>query len=69
MAHLSKQLLEVLRCPVTGAALVEQDGVLVAGESGPDGLRRNYRLEEGIPVLLASEAQTAASDAAHPGTR
>ncbi|MHA7264175.1 Trm112 family protein [Arthrobacter sp. TMN-37] len=69
MAHVSKQLLEVLRCPVTGAALAEQDGVLVTRPAGSGTPAHTYRLEEGIPVLLASEAQTAATEAAHPGTR
>jgi hypothetical protein len=63
MAHLSKQLHEVLRCPVTGSALTEQDGLLVAALPGPDGARLAYRLEEGIPVLLRSEAQATAQPA------
>jgi uncharacterized protein YbaR (Trm112 family) len=66
MAHLSKQLHEVLRCPVTGSALIERDGLLVAAEPGADGTWPAYRLEEGIPVLLRSEAQAAAQPAA-PG--
>jgi uncharacterized protein YbaR (Trm112 family) len=63
MAHLSKQLHEVLRCPVTGSALTEQDGLLVSALPGADGSRFAYRLEEGIPVLLRSEAQAAAPPA------
>lgn len=68
MAHLSKQLHEVLRCPVTGSALTEQDGLLVSALPGADGARLAYRLEEGIPVLLRSEAQPEAHPASHSMT-
>jgi uncharacterized protein YbaR (Trm112 family) len=78
MAHLSKQLHEVLRCPVTGSALVEQDGLLVSVLPGPEGAPLAYRLDEGIPVLLRAEAQPAPTaperadprpDTAAPGPR
>jgi uncharacterized protein YbaR (Trm112 family) len=44
-------LLEVVRCPRTGQKLHEESGRLVT-EDG----RLAYRIEDGIPVLLADEA-------------
>jgi len=44
-------LLEVARCPRTGRKLHEQGGRLVT-EDG----KLTYRIEDGIPVLLAEEA-------------
>lgn len=44
-------LLEVVRCPRTGQKLREEDGRLVT----EDGVLA-YRVENGIPVLLAEEA-------------
>ena len=44
-------LLEVARCPRTGQRLHEEDGRLVT-EDGT----LSYRVENGIPVLLAEEA-------------
>ena len=44
-------LLSVVRCPRTGQKLHEEGGRLVT----PDGALA-YRLENGIPVLLAGEA-------------
>lgn len=55
MANLPQQLLDVLRCPVTGSELVEEGGRLISTAPGPDGARPEYRLEEGIPVLLRPE--------------
>lgn len=46
-----KFLLGVLRCPRTGQKLREDGGRLVT-EDG----KISYRIEEGIPVLLAEEA-------------
>jgi uncharacterized protein YbaR (Trm112 family) len=44
-------LREVVRCPRTGQKLHEEDGRLVT-EDGAFA----YRVEDGIPVLLAEEA-------------
>ena len=44
-------LLEVVRCPRTGQKLHEESGRLVT----EDGALR-YRVDNGIPVLLAEEA-------------
>ncbi|WP_210230828.1 Trm112 family protein [Arthrobacter jiangjiafuii] len=46
----------VLRCPVTGSALEEEDGWLVSTVPDASGARLRYALEEGIPVLLAPRA-------------
>lgn len=49
-------LLQVLRCPRTGLELREERGRLVTVDG-----RLAYRVEEGIPVLLAEEAAEVAS--------
>ena len=46
------QLLEILRCPISHAPLVHQDGRLLCYQS-----RKAYRIEDGIPVMLAEEAE------------
>ncbi|MFZ4483875.1 MAG: Trm112 family protein [Chthoniobacterales bacterium] len=45
-------LLEVVRCPRTGQRLVMREGKLVTEDGG-----LAYRMEDGIPVLLAEEAE------------
>lgn len=55
-------LREILRCPVTKQELVDgagPDGTpeLQAREPDSGGVRRAYRVEGGIPVLLADEAR------------
>jgi uncharacterized protein YbaR (Trm112 family) len=44
-------LLEVVRCPRTGQKLHEEAGRLVTEDGA-----LAYRIDEGIPVLLAEEA-------------
>ena len=58
---LDAKLLEILVCPQDRGPLH-----LVAGEClyNPR-LRRAYRIEDGIPVLLVDEAVTGADDAEH----
>jgi uncharacterized protein YbaR (Trm112 family) len=48
---LDPKLLEILVCPVDRGPLLLVDGVLYNPR-----LRRAYRIEDGIPVLLADEA-------------
>ncbi len=55
MANLPAQLLDVLRCPVTGSNLVQDGAVLTSSSPGPDGAPLTYGLDEGIPVLLRAE--------------
>ncbi len=55
-------LREILRCPVTKQELVDGVGPdgsveLQAPEPDEQGLRRAYRIEGGVPVLLADEAR------------
>lgn len=45
-------LLEVVRCPRTGQRLVVRDGKLVTEDGS-----LAYRIDDGIPVLLAEEAE------------
>ena len=56
-------LRDILRCPVTGSVLVDgvgPDGTpeLQAEAADASGVRRAYRVEGSIPVLLADEART-----------
>lgn len=48
-------LLDVLRCPRTGRELREEDGRLVTSDG-----RFAYKIEGGIPVMLAEEVEEAA---------
>jgi uncharacterized protein YbaR (Trm112 family) len=64
MPNLSPSLLAVLRCPVTGSALVQDGDALVATAAAPDGAAPRYAIEDGIPVLLAPEHLQAAAEAA-----
>lgn len=55
-------LREILRCPVTKQDLVDGTGPdgtpeLQALEPDANGVRRAYRVEGGIPVLLVDEAR------------
>ncbi|GAB97407.1 hypothetical protein BJY21_003764 [Kineosphaera limosa] len=61
-ATIDPWLREILRCPVTKSELVDgvgPDGTpeLQASQADADGVRRAYRVEGGIPVLLADEAR------------
>ena len=74
MPHISPELLSVLRCPVTGSALVQEGEELVAAVAGDSGVKPRYAIEDGIPLLLPPEllaAATAAGSDQHdsaPGT-
>lgn len=52
---LSPALLAVLRCPITGSALVQEGDELVATASTADGSTPRYPIEDGIPVLLPTQ--------------
>jgi uncharacterized protein len=56
---LDDQLLRLLACPIDKEALLyfPDDGVLYNPR-----LRRSYRVETGIPVLLADHAETASTE-------
>ena len=74
MAHLSPELLAVLRCPVTGSSLVQEGEELVSSAKDASGQQPRYRIDEGIPVLLppslqeAGQAAGAQATAAQPAT-
>lgn len=62
---LDEKLLSILVCPQDREPLL-----LIEGESGPEflynpRLRRAYRIEDGIPVLLVDEAVQIGDDAEH----
>lgn len=62
MSTIEPWLREILRCPVTRQELVDATGPdgtpeLHTREPDADGVRRAYRIEDGIPVLLAEEAR------------
>jgi uncharacterized protein YbaR (Trm112 family) len=63
MAHLSPELLAVLRCPVTGSSLVREGEELVSSAKDASGRQLHYRIDEGIPVLLPPALQEAAQPA------
>jgi hypothetical protein len=51
---ISKELLEILVCPLSKAALVLEGGSLVSTDKET---RRRYRIEDGIPNMLIEEAE------------
>jgi len=63
MPKLSSELLSVLRCPVTGSALVQEGEELVAVTADESGNKLRYRIEDGIPLLLPPELLPAATAA------
>lgn len=63
MAHLSPELLAVLRCPVTGSSLVQEGEELVSSAKDASGQQLRYRIDEGIPVLLPPALHEAAQPA------
>ncbi|WP_417217001.1 Trm112 family protein [Arthrobacter sp.] len=52
MAHISPELLGILRCPVTGSTLELDGDELVATTPDATGTAPRYSLTEGIPVML-----------------
>lgn len=52
MVKISKELLSVLRCPVTGSVLIQEGNELLSTVAGPDGQVLHYVIDEGIPLLL-----------------
>ena len=60
---ISPELLSVLRCPVTGSALVQEGEELVAASPDADGRKLRYTIEDGIPLLLPPELLAAATSA------
>ena len=70
MPKISAELLSVLRCPVTGSALVQEGDELVSTLPGESGEMLRYPIEDGIPLLLPPEllpAATAAPSDQHDG--
>ena len=55
MARMSDALMAVLRCPVTGSALIQDGNELVSSANGPEGTPLRYAIEEGIALLLPPE--------------
>ncbi len=54
MAPLDPEFLAILRCPLSHAPLVQAGEALISTD--PD-TRRKYRIDDGIPVLLAEESE------------
>lgn len=63
MSSLSSDLLAVLRCPLTGSALVQEGDLLAATVTDSTGNPVYYSIDEGIPVLLRPELLVAATEA------
>jgi uncharacterized protein YbaR (Trm112 family) len=55
--------LSVLRCPVTGSHLVQEDDELISTAAGDTGEKLRYPIEDGIPLLLPPELRLAATAA------
>jgi len=64
MPKVSPELLSILRCPVTGSALVQEGEELVAAEADSTGSKPRYSIQDGIPLLLPPELLAAADAAA-----
>ena len=59
MADIDKELLEILVCPKTRAALVQSGGWLYS-TSREEPLK--YPIRDGIPIMLIEEAQPVAAE-------
>lgn len=51
---ISKELLDILVCPLSHAPLVLDDETLVSTDKAT---RRRYKIEDGIPNMLIEEAE------------
>lgn len=51
---ISKELLDILECPLSHASLVLDDETLVSTDKAT---RRRYKIEDGIPNMLIEEAE------------
>ena len=51
---ISKELLEILACPLSHAPLVEDGDTLVSTDKET---RRRYKVEDGIPNMLIDESE------------
>lgn len=59
MAKINEGLLAMLRCPITGSALIQRGEELISTVNGEDGVPLHYRIDEGIALLLRPEPITA----------
>ncbi len=63
MSSIEPWLRDILRCPVCHQELVDgttpegEPELQCSGDCGAPGRRRGYRVDGGIPVLLADEAR------------
>lgn len=57
---ISKELLDILVCPLSKAELVLDGDTLVSTDKET---RRRYRIEDGIPNMLVEEAEELSLDA------
>lgn len=60
MPKVSPELLSILRCPVTGSALMQEGEELVSTEADAAGNKVRYGIEDGIPLLLPPDLLPAA---------
>ena len=63
MPKISPELLSILRCPVTGASLIQEGEELVVAVADESGVKPRYAIEDGIPLLLPPELLAAATAA------
>lgn len=57
---ISKELLDILVCPLSKAPLVEDGDTLVSTDRKT---RRRYKVEDGIPNMLIEESEELSEDA------
>lgn len=56
---ISKQLLDILVCPLSRAPLIEDGNVLVSTDRAT---RKRYRVEDNIPIMLVEESEEVPED-------
>lgn len=55
MSRLQNDLLNILRCPVTGSRLRQEQDELISEAAGPDGVPLRYPVRDGIAILLPAQ--------------
>lgn len=68
LPNIASDLLAILRCPVTGSALVQEGELLRSSAPDATGNFVEYPIDESIPVLLRPELRTAENTPAATST-
>ncbi|NYE96552.1 hypothetical protein FHU41_002802 [Psychromicrobium silvestre] len=62
MSRLQSSLLSILRCPVTGSRLHQDNDELIGELPGPERQLLRYPIQDGIAILLPTEAYSSATE-------